>query len=139
MTKALSALTTFLLFVAFFVAGYFAMPFAVEKWRDWFPIPAFTVGDFSGHYSANRALVVLYGTRSCVFCQQARDHFIAQKISFTDQLIDSPGQAASAFAPLKITTVPVILIGNRMIRGFNPKAIDEALTQLQVDGKRQRN
>jgi mycoredoxin len=139
MIKTMSALTTLLLFAAFFGTGYFAMPLAVEKWRNWFPAPAFTEGDFSAHYSANRLQVVLYGTRSCVFCQRARDYFIAQKIAFTDQLIDSPGEAAKSFAPLNIATVPVILIGNRMISGFNPKAIDEALTQLQVDRKQRRN
>ena len=139
MIKTQSVLTTVVLFVAFFVAGHFALPFAAEQWRKWFPTPTFTVGNFTDHFDANRTLIVLYGTRSCVFCQDARAYFFARKVAFSDQLIDVPGQAATAFAPLNSATVPVILIGNRMIRGFNPPAIDEALTQLESDAKSRRN
>jgi glutaredoxin len=121
------------LFVVSATVGYLALPMALDQWRVRYPAPAFLTGDYSAHYALARSPVVLYGSRSCLFCQQVRDYFAAKKVPFADLMVDSPGPAASHFAKLDQTAVPVILIGNRMIRGFDASTIDEALLQLPHD------
>ncbi len=72
--------------------------------------------------------VTIYSTPSCHFCHMAKDFFKENNIAFTDhdvasdanlraELIDKSGQMG----------VPVIIIDNDMIIGFNEPKIVELL------------
>ncbi|MBP9711528.1 MAG: glutaredoxin family protein [Candidatus Pacebacteria bacterium] len=72
--------------------------------------------------------VTIYSTPSCHFCHMAKDFFKENNIAFTDhdvasdanlraELIDKSGQMG----------VPVIIIDNDMIIGFNKPKIVELL------------
>lgn len=70
--------------------------------------------------------VTIYSTPSCHFCHMAKDFFKEQNIAFTDydvaadtskraEMVEKSGQMG----------VPVILIGDQMVIGFNkPKVIE---------------
>lgn len=72
--------------------------------------------------------VSIYTTPTCHFCQMSKELFKANNIQYTEynvaadtekrqEMIEKSGQMG----------VPVILIGDEMIIGFDKKRIDEAL------------
>ena len=72
--------------------------------------------------------VIIYSTPSCHFCHMAKDFFKEKNIEFQDfdvagdmakrkEMIDKSGQMG----------VPVILIGDKVIVGFNKSKIVELL------------
>lgn len=72
--------------------------------------------------------VTIYSTESCHFCHMAKDFFKEKNVAFTDynvgtdadkrkEMIEKSGQMG----------VPVIVIGNNVIVGFNKPKIVELL------------
>ncbi len=72
--------------------------------------------------------VIVYSTPTCVYCKAAKDFFTEKKVAFTEynvasdlerrkEMIDKTGQMG----------VPVILIGNEAIVGFDKDRIVELL------------
>ncbi len=72
--------------------------------------------------------VLIYSTPTCPYCQQAKDYFKENKISFKEinitenekarqEMINKSGQMG----------VPVIIIGKKIIIGFNKPKIKKAL------------
>jgi len=72
--------------------------------------------------------VTIYSTPSCHFCHMAKDFFKANNVAYTDynvaadpekrkELVDKSGQMG----------VPVILIGEEMVIGFNKPKIAQLL------------
>jgi len=72
--------------------------------------------------------VTIYSTPTCHFCHAAKDYFTEHNVAFTDhnvaadlekrkEMIDLSGQMG----------VPVIVIGDRMIIGFDQPRIAELL------------
>jgi glutaredoxin-like YruB-family protein len=72
--------------------------------------------------------VVIYSTPTCHFCHMAKDYFKENNVSFTDydvasdmdkrtEAIDKSGQMG----------VPVIVIDDQVIIGFNKPKISQAL------------
>ena len=72
--------------------------------------------------------VTIYSTPNCHFCHQAKDYFTANNIEFTDY--DVATDMAKRKEMLDITKqmgVPVIIIGESVIVGYNKPKIDELL------------
>ena len=72
--------------------------------------------------------VKVFSTPSCPWCHRAKDYFKSKKVKYTDydvsvdekarnEMIDKSGQMG----------VPVIMIGKKIIVGFDQDAIDEEL------------
>ncbi len=72
--------------------------------------------------------VTIYSTPSCHFCHMAKDYFTEKGVAFTDynvaenmekrkEMIEMTGQLG----------VPVILIGNDAIIGYDKTKVDELL------------
>lgn len=72
--------------------------------------------------------VIIYSTPTCHFCHMAKDYFTEKGVSFTDynvaenqekkqEMIEMTGQLG----------VPVILIGDNAIVGFDKPKVDELL------------
>jgi len=72
--------------------------------------------------------VVIYSTPSCHFCHMAKEYFKANKVAYTEhdvardfekrmEMVDKSGQIG----------VPVILIDDEIIIGFDKPKIDKAL------------
>ena len=55
--------------------------------------------------------------------------YLSQKgVPFTEKNVSRDQSAIQELVQMKARSLPVILIGDKMLHGFNPKAIDEALT-----------
>ncbi|WP_189346249.1 glutaredoxin family protein [Undibacterium macrobrachii] len=87
-------------------------------------------GDYSEFYVGTKSQVILYGTTTCPFCKEARSYLKSKNISFVDYDVDLHEQGRKDFQKLNGEVVPLILIGDRKISGFNSQAIDDALSQL---------
>lgn len=56
--------------------------------------------------------------------------YLSQKgVPYTEKNVSRDPQAMQELAGMGIRSLPVVVIGEKRIRGFNPKAIDEALAE----------
>lgn len=90
-------------------------------------------GDYSVHYAEVGQPVILLGTDWCGYCRKTREHLAEKGIAFADLDIENSELAARWHAELGAKGVPVMLIGNRQIRGYDPKEMDAALAELKPD------
>lgn len=87
-------------------------------------------GNYAAYYAGAPTKVVMYGTQSCPFCTKTREYFNERKIEFVERDIEHDPAAARQFKELGGNAVPRVLIGDRLISGYNPSAFDDALTRL---------
>ncbi len=72
--------------------------------------------------------VTIYSTPSCHFCHMAKEFFKEKNVAFTDH--DVAADSAKREEMMEISGqmgVPVIVIGNDLIVGFNKPKISELL------------
>ncbi|MBR7747078.1 glutaredoxin family protein [Undibacterium baiyunense] len=91
---------------------------------------SYVEGDYSNFYVNAKSQVILYGTATCPFCKEARSYLKSKNISFADYDVNLHEQGQKDFEKLNGEVVPLILIGDRKISGFDLQAIDDALLQL---------
>ncbi len=73
--------------------------------------------------------VVMYSTDWCGVCKRARQYFEEQEIPFTEYDVDRNLQARNEYLLLNPRrSVPTIKIGNEVIVGFSPAAVEAALS-----------
>jgi glutaredoxin-like YruB-family protein len=73
--------------------------------------------------------ITLYTTRNCPNCRRAK-HYLKQKGMWFQELdVDQNTRAKKMFARLGARAVPVVMIGDTRIDGFNRELIDSALRQ----------
>ena len=89
--------------------------------------PAYTTGDYAAYYAGTRTDVIVYGTSTCPYCRKTREYLTAHHIAFTDVDVFGSAKGKHDFPELGGTSVPVVLIGQRRINGFNPDALQAAL------------
>jgi glutaredoxin len=80
------------------------------------------------------APVILFGDHKCRFCQQAREFLQSQQVQYLDLDVSRTGRAEdkAAYHRLREKGVPVLLIGNTMISGFDAEKIMAALAAKPV-------
>jgi glutaredoxin len=83
--------------------------------------------------AAGRPTVIIYGASWCGACHQAMAYFKKKGITFLEKDIEQDPQAASEMqgklkrAGLRGGGIPVLDIRGRILVGFEPHAVDEAL------------
>lgn len=92
----------------------------------------YTEGNYSAYFPNPATKVVLYGTPTCPYCGQARAYLKERGIAFADYDLTTSPQAKEAFGKLEGKGVPLLLVGDRRIEGFNQKAIGEALEHAGI-------
>lgn len=68
--------------------------------------------------------VVMYSTEACGYCKQARRYFAEHGIAFTEKNIEQDPAAWQEYQQLDASGVPVILIGDKRMNGFNPASFE---------------
>lgn len=91
---------------------------------------SYTEGNYAAYFPNAQSKVVLYGTAWCGYCAKTRDYFKAHQIDFIDLDIEKSPEARKAHAKLGGGGVPVVLIGNRKIQGYNAGALEAALKKI---------
>jgi mycoredoxin len=93
--------------------------------------PSYSEGDFSAYYPDAKTKVVVYGTETCPYCIKTRAYLKERHIAFADIDVDKSDKGKRDFAELGGKGVPLILIGNRQMNGFNPDAIAAAIEKVK--------
>jgi len=94
--------------------------------------PKYSEGNFSAYYPDARTRVIVYGTETCPYCIKARAYLTEHRIAFADIDVDKSEKGRREFAQLGGKGVPLILIGNRRMTGFNKATIDAALDNAKA-------
>jgi len=118
---------TFLSYVLILATGLgvgISAPHAVNALK-----PGYTTGDYRAYYPDKATNVVLYGTATCPYCIQARAYLRERKIAFIDHDLSSSDQGRREFSQLGKGVVPVILVGERLLTGFNQGRLEAALVK----------
>jgi len=72
--------------------------------------------------------VVLYSTKSCPYCIQAKNYLHREGIGFTEYKVDSNTQKAEEmFKKSGQYGVPVLDVNGKILVGFRPEDIQRAL------------
>ena len=84
------------------------------------PGPAVTAG-------TAQPKVVLYGTDWCPYCAKTRKFFAVNGIQYVDLDVEKSREAGDRYRELSGKGVPVILVGDRVITGFDEESLRDAL------------
>ena len=76
--------------------------------------------------------VVMYSTSWCPYCRKARRFFRQANIPYTEYDVEKSARAYEEYQRISGRGVPVIVIGDQVIQGFNKPAIKSALAQLDM-------
>lgn len=77
------------------------------------------VGGFEARYAASGSQVILYSLSTCGYCKQARELLDKQNVAYVERVIDTSTTAKKEAAELGIKTVPVLLVGDYRVRGYD--------------------
>jgi mycoredoxin len=71
--------------------------------------------------------VILYGTDWCSNCKMTRAYLRENNIPFFEYDIEKSSEGHRQYKALQGNGVPLLLVKNNVIRGYNPQAIQRAL------------
>jgi len=113
------------LWAGFIVRGDAIVPIAPEHIE----------ADFSALRGETGTQVVMFSTSTCSYCRDARDFLKREHIQYKDFIIDQSPDAKARFRSLGGGGVPLLLIGDRAVRGFRETEIRQALAALKPASK----
>lgn len=119
---------TFLMYAAVLAAGLgigMGVPRLFQAMK-----PAYTEGNNSAYFPDAQTQVVLYGTASCPHCANARAYLKEHHIAYADFDLNGNEKAMREFKQLGGTGVPLLLVGERRVTGFNQPVIEAALKHI---------
>jgi mycoredoxin len=95
--------------------------------------PQYVVGDHSVQQAHTGQQVILLGTAWCGYCARTREFFNARGVDFADlDIEESPLAREWLDAASTDGGVPVVMIGDRLIRGFRPDVMEKALSAIDA-------
>jgi len=71
--------------------------------------------------------ITLYTTRNCPHCRQAKQYLQRRGLRFQELDVQQNARAQKAFARLGARGVPVIMVGDTRIDGFDRRRLDAVL------------
>jgi glutaredoxin len=75
--------------------------------------------------------VVMYSTSWCPYCAMTREYFKSRNIDYLERDIERDAEADRIYQEvLHAEGIPVIVIGDEVIMGYDEEAISEALSRL---------
>ena len=77
--------------------------------------------------AANRKKVVMYTTSHCPACKAAKQFLAEKGVPYEEIDVETSRDGALAFQKLGGRGVPLILVGDKRMEGFNPQALAAAL------------
>lgn len=93
--------------------------------------PKYSDGNFAAYYPDAKTRVIVYGTETCPFCIKTRAYLTERHVPFIDIDVNKSEKGKQDYAQLGGKGVPLILIGNRKMTGFDQPTIDAALNMIK--------
>ncbi|MCL1077112.1 glutaredoxin family protein [Parashewanella spongiae] len=88
------------------------------------------IGDYSNHFEGTEKKVLFYGTNWCKYCQNAREFFKRNKIDYYEYNPEVDDVVMEKYKSLGVKGYPAVIIGNKLILGFNEDEIRRALSEI---------
>lgn len=101
--------------------------FAAVIALNWGKISARLSGTASPSEFAQNGEVVLYATAWCGYCKATRDLLAREGVAYREFDIEASAEGAKLYRALGGRGVPLLEVGDQVIRGYNEKAILAAL------------
>lgn len=76
--------------------------------------------------------VIMLGAWWCTYCYQARRYFQINEISYCEYDIEQTYEGKRLYEKLNGRAIPVILIGNHQLNGFDEQTIERMLSELHT-------
>lgn len=77
--------------------------------------------------SDKSAKVVVYTTPNCQHCRQVKQWLLKHEIPFLDFNVSKPGKIQKQFFRLGGRSVPMLVIGDKLLNGFDPQELKKTL------------
>ena len=126
-TRILSGLRTTIIFVVVIAAalwlGTKAGPWFRQAAPSLFTNGGVQTGDYSAIYAEAKNDVVLFSTSTCPYCKKMREMLDEMGVSYRDYVLDKSPEGEPLFAKIDGQGVPVLLVGDTQINGFEPNVI----------------
>ncbi len=74
--------------------------------------------------------VIMLGAWWCTYCYQAKKYFQKKNISYCEYDMESTEEGRALYQQNGGGAIPLLLIGDYQLQGFNPKSIDAAIAEL---------
>ncbi len=126
-----SQLKTFSLYIAVLAGGAF-LGYLVSQAPALFRAD-YIEGDFSAHFTDTQKHIVVYGAQWCPHCTQLREHLKANAIVYDWRDIDSSPTVLAQFEALEQKAIPIVIVGNKMMTGFDPVVLAKLVDELGVN------
>lgn len=78
--------------------------------------------------SSERPAVVMYGTDWCQFCKRTRWFLEDHKVAYCEYNIEQSEQGAREFAALNGQPIPLIMVNDQRLEGFNTARLAQVLS-----------
>jgi glutaredoxin len=104
---------------------------ALVLWQHWDAVASLWSGpeDYSAYQAED---VVLYATSWCGYCEKTRRFLKSSRIAYVEHDIERSAEGRRQYERLGGRGVPLVLVGRTIVRGYDPRAIVEALKQSEA-------
>ncbi|TDF92317.1 glutaredoxin family protein [Paenibacillus piri] len=79
--------------------------------------------------TASASQVIVYSSNTCTYCSKLKQYLNDQSITFEERNIDANEAYIDELQSMGVSALPVTIIGETHILGFNPTRIQKALAQ----------
>ena len=77
--------------------------------------------------------VIMLGTRWCPYCYQARRYLTDNDIDYCEYDIENSAHGEKLFNDVNGRSIPVLLIGDAVVRGFDEGKLDQLLSTIRQE------
>lgn len=112
-----------ILLIAIVIAGITAVSL-VRHWSR-----ATTADGFAVRTADGRKAVAIFTTDSCTYCAAAKQFLAGKKVAYTEFNLDRSEKARQVFGMLNGRGVPLIIVGERRLVGFDAGMLGRVLRE----------
>lgn len=77
--------------------------------------------------ASNRGPVIIYSTSHCPWCVRAKEYFASKGVRYDERDVERSPSARAEFEKLGGKGVPLIMVGDEKMEGFNQQRLDQLL------------
>lgn len=78
----------------------------------------------------HKNIPVLFSAEWCTYCRLMRDRFTKEKIQFVEYDVEKSEKGMRLYQELEGKGVPLLLVNQEVVPGFNPEKFESVLTKL---------
>jgi glutaredoxin len=92
--------------------------------------PELITGDYKKYFTNSKIRIKLFGENNCIFCNRLKEFLDRNEIDYIYANVKENANLMKEFKELGGTGVPLTIVGNSLIQGFNEEVIKVELLKL---------